>query len=258
MGIALVSFFGTALLAEDKISIRVDLIWAAPSVRSAVVALKEPEDPIKAGDDLQIIRLRTDAGIREKVQRARHNGTIVSIASKTLVTIPDRTATFSIGGKARPPHVPATVLLKERKPIGPVGPPTPGQPTRLPHRTLRDFGIKLSLKPHKGADGDLFVELDAAVNGVDFDRTSQRGNREMPMLTFRELSGVIQVESEQTAIVAGLFTAEDLAFLRHAPRVANTAVFQRVDALRQQRPQGRLLLLVTPRLIPDASQGENQ
>lgn len=259
--VALAVFAGLAVAPlpaqDEKFSIRVDLVWVTPAARTALTGLRSAEDAIGDANDLHAFRLNAGEQTKQAVLTGSRNDAIVPIASQTLIVASDQQASFVIGGRAQSPVVKAAALLEKPPPTGVdlLGPPLPQQPPTSPKRLERDFGLKVSLRPHKRTQGDFFIHMKAETNGVDFGQAKQRGERITPQLTFREFDQVLQVEPNQTFAVAGVLTLEDLAALRRAPGLDNSAVLSRVAQLRQDNPQGSVLVLVTPRLLAGQAQG---
>jgi hypothetical protein len=101
----------------------------------------------------------------------------------------------------------------------------------------------------------LFIQLKAGINGVDFEQSKQRGKRITPQLTVREFEQLLDVEPNQTFVVSGMLTVEDLRALRRAPGLDGSEVLDQVAQLQQANPQGSVLVLITPRLIVDQTEG---
>ncbi len=256
--IVLAAWAATALPAqEETFSIHVEMVWASSEARDAVTAFKATEDVVGQPDDLHAFRLDAARQGKREADSQRRVGSIVPLLEETMVVAPDREASFLIGGRSVAPSVRATATIEERGPqaLDIVAPPLPQQESPSPKRTERDFGLKVAFRPHKARAGDLYIQLDALINGVDFERSKQAGDRITPQLTFREFSDVLRVQSDQTIAVAGLLTDEDLRALRRAPGLENSPVLSRVASLRQSDPSGSILLLITPRFSAARTEG---
>ncbi|MCX7970187.1 MAG: pilus assembly protein N-terminal domain-containing protein [Negativicutes bacterium] len=117
----------------------------------------------------------------------------------------------------------------------------------------KSYGISLKIKPVVGRAGNIETDVNAEVSAIDWNSNhvvKLGPDMEVPALTKRQSSAVINVVSGQTIAIGGLLSKTDAQAVQKIPLLGDIPVIGELFTSRSfERGETELIVLVTPTLV---------
>jgi pilus assembly protein CpaC len=114
---------------------------------------------------------------------------------------------------------------------------------------FKEFGVKLDFKPVVRDGGLIRLEVSPEVSQIDPRRTVRLANIEIPGLSVRRATTVVELRDGQSFVVAGLFQQEYDNSLRQLPFLGDIPVIGALfRSARWRRNETELVIIVTPKV----------
>ncbi len=115
----------------------------------------------------------------------------------------------------------------------------------FPSFTFVNLGLNLKLKPVVESKGRVQVSIQARVRSL----TGQYSNN-IPVLSDRSLTTHLSLREGKPAVIAGLFTHQEMQSLAGVPGIARLPVIGRLfSSLQNQNSDDQLLVFITPHIL---------
>jgi hypothetical protein len=111
-------------------------------------------------------------------------------------------------------------------------------------------GLVLGVTPHVTPDGSVVMELDAEKSRLDFSRTVEVNNNEIPNIANVNASTTISARSGQTVVFAGLIETNRDRQVRRIPYLSDIPILGRLFEFEQEsETRTEILIVLTPHVL---------
>lgn len=111
----------------------------------------------------------------------------------------------------------------------------------------REYGIRLTFTPEVLSDSLVKLKVEPEVSSLDYSNSVQLSGFRVPALRTRRVESTVDVLSERSLIISGMFNEERSQVRTGAPFLSNVPILKHLFASQQwQNAQSELIVVVTP------------
>jgi pilus assembly protein CpaC len=201
--------------------------------------LASPTTGLTFQDLLNIFYFRPDLNIGAFIQALETKNILQILAEPNLLTVSGEQASFLAGGEFPFPTIQG-------------GASGVGQITVQ----FKEFGIRLNFLPVVTPRGSILLKVMPEVSSLDYSNGLTVNGFSVPGLSTRRVSTQIELNNEQSFVIAGLLDKEVTQQLNKIPGLASIPLLGKLfESKSLQKNDTELLVVVTPELVRPASAG---
>jgi len=119
----------------------------------------------------------------------------------------------------------------------------------------KEFGVKLAIKGNVGVDGkSIDLDVTPEVSSLDWVNAVTFSNITVPALRTRRAHTVLHMNDGQTLVIGGLYQVEWSKSVRKIPLLGDLPILGELfKSTRKERRETELVILVTPKIVTEAS-----
>jgi pilus assembly protein CpaC len=190
-------------------------------------------------DLLNIFYFRPDLNIGAYIQALEAKNVLQVLAEPNLLTVSGEQASFLAGGEFPFPTIQG-------------GASGVGQITVQ----FKEFGIRLSFLPTVTPRGSILLRVTPEVSSLDYSNGLTVNGFNVPGLASRRVQTEVELENQQSFVIAGLLDKQVTEQLNKVPGLANIPVLGKLfESKSFSRSDTELLVVVTPELVRPISAG---
>jgi pilus assembly protein CpaC len=189
--------------------------------------------PLSFSDLLNIFYFRPDLNIGAYIQALEAKNILQVLAEPNLLTVSGEQASFLAGGEFPFPTIQG-------------GAAGVGQITVQ----FKEFGIRLSFLPVVTPRGSILLRVMPEVSSLDYSNGLTVNGFNVPGLASRRVQTEVELENEQSFVIAGLLDKQVTEQLNKVPGLASIPVLGKLfESKSFSRSDTELLVVVTPELV---------
>jgi pilus assembly protein CpaC len=198
-----------------------------------------PNSGMSFQDLLNIFYFRPDLNIGTFIQALEANNILQILAEPNLLTVSGEQASFLAGGEFPFPTIQGGA--------GGVGQIT---------IQFKEFGIRLNFLPIVTPRGSILLKVTPEVSSLDYSNGLTVNGYSVPGLASRRVQTQVELENEQSFVIAGLLDNQITEQLNKIPGLASIPVLGKLfESKSYQKSDTELLVVVTPELVRPAPAG---
>jgi pilus assembly protein CpaC len=196
---------------------------------------------VSFNDLLNIFYFRPDLNIGTFIQALEAKNILQILAEPNLLTVSGEQASFLAGGEFPFPTIQG-------------GASGVGQITVQ----FKEFGIRLNFLPVVTPRGSIMLKVMPEVSSLDYSNGLTVNGFSVPGLATRRVQTEVELENEQSFVIAGLLDKQVTEQLNKIPGLANIPVLGKLfESKSLQTNDTELLVVVTPELVRPVNAGGN-
>jgi pilus assembly protein CpaC len=194
---------------------------------------------VSFNDLLNIFYFRPDLNIGAFIQALETKSILQILAEPNLLTVSGEQASFLAGGEFPFPTIQG-------------GASGVGQITVQ----FKEFGIKLNFLPVVTPRGSILLRVMPEVSSLDYSNGLTVNGFSVPGLATRRVQTEVELENEQSFVIAGLLDNQVVEQLNKIPGLANIPILGKLfESKSLQKNDTELLIVVTPELVRPLAAG---
>ena len=184
-------------------------------------------------DLLNLFYYRPDLNIGAFIQALQANNVLQILAEPNLLTVSGQEASFLAGGEFPFPTIQG-------------GASGVGQITIQ----FKEFGIRLNFTPIITPRGSILLKVEPEVSSLDYSNGLTVSGFTVPGLDTRRVQTEVELENEQSFVIAGLLDNQITQQLNRIPGLASIPILGKLFQSKSlQKNDTELLIVVTPELV---------
>jgi pilus assembly protein CpaC len=198
-----------------------------------VVAVEPNRTSFSLGDALNVFLFRPDLNLGATIKALQSRRLLEMLAEPNVLAINGKPASFVSGGE-----FPFPTLQGGGAGLGAVT------------IQFREFGVRINFLPHVTPRGTIRLQVTPEVSSLDFANGLVFQGFNIPALSTRRVQTEIELENEQSFVIAGLLDNRLTETLNKIPGLGDIPLLGKLFQSRSlARNNSELLVLVTPELV---------
>ena len=191
------------------------------------------------GQAVNVFLFRRDIQLLAAIQALQAKRQLELLAEPNLLAISGQQASFLAGGEFPFPMV------------------QPGQGSSAISLMWREYGVRLGFMPTVTARGTIRLKVAPEVSSLDYTNSVTVQGITVPGISSRRVQTEVELESDQSFVIAGLLDNQATESLSKVPGIGNIPVLGKLFQTKNiNRANSELLVIITPEIVRPIPAGQ--